>query len=41
MEYIIWKEVEEKIAIHFVTSWATTKEACLELIKAIQKIISK
>ncbi|MEL3961874.1 aminotransferase class I/II-fold pyridoxal phosphate-dependent enzyme [Lysinibacillus endophyticus] len=40
-DFEIWGEVEDKIAIRFVTSWATTKEACIELIQDIEKIISK
>ena len=36
----IWESVEDKVAIRFVTSWATTKEVCLELIKDIKSLIS-
>ncbi|MCM3389650.1 aminotransferase class I/II-fold pyridoxal phosphate-dependent enzyme [Ureibacillus chungkukjangi] len=36
----IWEPVEDKIAIRFVTSWATTKEVCEELIEDIKVVIS-
>ncbi|QCR33072.1 low specificity L-threonine aldolase [Lysinibacillus sp. SGAir0095] len=36
----IWAPVEDKIAIRFVTSWATSKEVCVELIEDIKTIIS-
>lgn len=35
----IWEPVEDKIAIRFVTSWATTKEVCAELIEDIKALI--
>ena len=35
----IWEPVEDKIAIRFVTSWATTKEVCVELLKDIKTLI--
>ncbi|MFC7684487.1 threonine aldolase family protein [Ureibacillus sp. GCM10028918] len=36
----IWEPVEEdKIAIRFVTSWATSKEVCIELIEDIKALI--
>ncbi|SOC02744.1 L-threonine aldolase [Ureibacillus xyleni] len=40
-DFEIWGEVEDKIAIRFVTSWATTKEACIELIEDVKNVISK
>jgi len=39
-DFEIWEPVEEdKIAIRFVTSWATTKEVCVELIEDIKTLI--
>ncbi|MDN4494496.1 threonine aldolase family protein [Ureibacillus aquaedulcis] len=35
----IWEPMEDKIAIRFVTSWATTKEVCIELIEDIKALI--
>lgn len=34
-----WEPVENNIAIRFVTSWATTKEVCSELIEDIKTLI--
>lgn len=38
-EFEIWEEVGENIAIRFVTSWATTKQICDELINDIKLIL--
>jgi len=38
-EFEIWEEVEDQIAIRFVTSWFTTKEKCIELINDIKNLI--
>ncbi|HWL11751.1 MAG TPA: aminotransferase class I/II-fold pyridoxal phosphate-dependent enzyme [Ureibacillus sp.] len=35
----IWEPVDENIAIRFVTSWATTKEACMELIEDVKALL--
>lgn len=35
----IWEPVDDKIAIRFVTSWATSKEVCVELIEDIKELI--
>lgn len=39
-DFEIWEEVEDKIAIRFVTSWFTTKEVCIELIEDIKKLLN-
>ncbi|WP_421662434.1 threonine aldolase family protein [Lysinibacillus telephonicus] len=38
-DFEIWEEVENKIAIRFVTSWATTKDACIELIEDVKNLL--
>ncbi|BDH62386.1 amino acid lyase [Lysinibacillus sp. PLM2] len=38
-DFEVWDDLGEEIVIRFVTSWATTKEACMELIEDIKKII--
>ncbi|RUL51088.1 threonine aldolase family protein [Lysinibacillus antri] len=40
-DFELWGEVEDNIAIRFVTSWATSKEACVELIEDIKTIITR
>lgn len=40
-DFEIWEEVGENIAIRFVTSWATTKEVCDELINDIKQLLVK
>ncbi len=35
----IWEPVEDNIAIRFVTSWATTKEVCIELIEDVKTLL--
>ncbi|RKJ40648.1 threonine aldolase, partial [Butyricicoccus sp. 1XD8-22] len=39
-DFELWEDLGEEIVIRFVTSWATTKEACMELIEDIKKIIN-
>lgn len=36
-----WEEVEDQLAIRFVTSWFTSKEVCIELIEDIKKLLNK
>jgi len=38
-DFEIWEPVEDQIVIRFVTSWATTKDVCSELIEDIKAII--
>lgn len=38
-EFEIWEPVGDKLAIRFVTSWFTSKEVCIELIKDIKLLI--
>lgn len=40
-DFEFWEEVEDKIAIRFVTSWATTKDACIELIEDIKHLLNE
>lgn len=40
-DFEIWEEVEGKLVIRFVTSWATTKEVCDELVKDIKQLLAK
>ncbi|SOC36380.1 threonine aldolase family protein [Ureibacillus acetophenoni] len=39
-DFEVWEEVPGGLAIRFVTSWATTKESCQELIEDIKKIMN-